>query len=86
MSESARNAFNSSDSLSLWAAEVAAHADFSDERLNTRFATVLESLAVLWITQLGGYLPHNKQMPGTRVLCRGWRDMEIMLAGFLLGK
>ncbi len=42
--------------------------------------------AVLWIAQLGGYLPRKKQMPGVRVLWRGWRDMEIMLTGFLLGK
>lgn len=42
--------------------------------------------AVLWIAQLGGYLPRKKQMPGVRVLWRGWRDMEIMLTGFRLGE
>ncbi len=42
--------------------------------------------AVLWIAQLGGYLPRKKQMPGVRVLWRGWRDMEIMLTGFCLGE
>ncbi len=40
--------------------------------------------AVLWIAQLGGYLPRKKQMPGVRVLWRGWRDLEVMLTGYLL--
>lgn len=51
---------------------------------NTPVPTIKQ--AVLWIGQLGGYLPRKKQMPGVRVLWRGWRDMEIMLTGFLLGK
>jgi hypothetical protein len=40
--------------------------------------------AVLWIGRLGGHLNRKgDRLPGVRVLWRGWRDLTLLLAGYL---
>lgn len=43
--------------------------------------------AVLWIGRLGGHLNRKGDgMPGVRTLWRGWRDLSILVAGFLAAR
>ena len=43
--------------------------------------------AVLWIGRLGGHLNRKSdKMPGVRILWRGWRDLTILVDGYLAGK
>jgi hypothetical protein len=43
--------------------------------------------AVLWIGRLGGHLNRKRDgMPGVRTLWRGWRDLTILVAGYLAGR
>ena len=43
--------------------------------------------AVLWIGRLGGHLNRKGDgMPGVRVLWRGWRDLTLLVAGYLAAR
>lgn len=51
----------------------------------TKIPTIRQ--AVLWIGRLGGHLNRKGDgMPGVRVLWRGWRDLAVLLAGYLVGR
>jgi hypothetical protein len=42
---------------------------------------------VLWIGRLGGHLNRKGDgMPGVRTLWRGWRDLAVLVAGYLAGR
>jgi len=43
--------------------------------------------AVLWIGRLGGHLNRKRDgMPGVRTLWRGWRDLTLLVAGYLAAR
>jgi Transposase DNA-binding/Transposase Tn5 dimerisation domain len=43
--------------------------------------------AVLWIGRLGGHLNRKRDgMPGVRTLWRGWRDLTLLVAGYVAGR
>jgi hypothetical protein len=51
-------------------------------RADTPLPTIGE--AVRWIGRLGGHLNRKRDgMPGVRTLWRGWRDLDILVAGYL---
>jgi hypothetical protein len=51
----------------------------------TRPPSVLE--VVKWIGRLGGHLGRKRDgMPGVRVLWRGWRDLQLLVAGYRAGQ
>jgi hypothetical protein len=42
---------------------------------------------VKWIGRLGGHLGRKRDgMPGVRVLWRGWRDLQLLVAGYRAGR